>query len=173
MHLAVVAPGGAEREVTLLVDDQDVELLARKLARDRHARDAAADDEHVGRLPVERTVAQRGNVHGRILTAGKRDVVDDMARGILRCGHLTGAHNVVPAVQRAAQDDAVILQRRRDLAAEGLIQFPVQNGDPHNRCASQLVSRSADRLNRSNIPFFRCKVKNGVCGKSAEIFLSY
>ena len=173
MHLAVVAPGGAEREVTLLVDDQDVELLARKLARDRHARDAAADDEHVGRLPVERVVAQRGHAHGRILAAGKRDVVDDMARGILRCSHLAGAHNVVPAVKRAAQDDAVVLQRRCDAAAEGFVQFSVQNGDPHNRGASQTVSRSADRLNRSNIPFFRCKVKNGACGKSAEIFLSY
>ena len=173
MHLAVVAPGGAEREVTLLVDDQDVKLLARKLTRDRHARDAAADDEHVGRLPVERVVAQRGHAHGCILAACKRDVVDDMARGILRCSHLAGAHNVVPAVKRAAQDDAVVLQRRRDLAAEGFVQFSVQNGDPHNRGASQTVSRSADRLNRSNIPFFRCKVKNGACGKSAEIFLSY
>ena len=61
----------------------------------------------------------------------------------------------------------------RDAAAEGFAQFSVQNGDPHNRGASQTVSRSADRLNRSNIPFFRRKVKNGVCGKSAEIFLSY
>ena len=173
MHLAVVAPGGAEREVTLLVDDQDVELLARKFARDRHARDAAADDEHVGRLPVERVVAQRGHAHGRVLSACERDVVDDMARGILRCSHLAGAHNVVPAVKRAAQDDAVVLRRRCDAAAEGFAQFSVQNGDPHNRGASQMVSRSADRLNRSNIPFFRRKVKNGVCGKSAEIFLSY
>mgnify|MGYP006979099542 CR=1 FL=1 len=173
MHLAVVAPGGAEREVTLLVDDQDVKLLARKLARDGHTRDAAADDEHVGRLPVERVVAQRGHAHGRILAACERDVVDDMARGIFRCGHLAGTHNVVPAVKHAAQDDAVVLQRRCDAAAEGFAQFSVQNGDPHNRGASQTVSRSADRLNRSNIPFFRCKVKNGVCGKSAEIFLSY
>ena len=173
MHLAVVAPGGAEREVTLLVDDQDVELLARKLARDRYARDAAADDEHVGRLPVERVIAQRGYAHGRILAACERDVVDDMARGILRCSHLAGAHNVVPAVKRAAQDDAVVLRRRRDAAAEGFAQFSVQNGDPHNRGASQTVSRSVDRLNRSNIPFFRRKVKNGVCGKSDEIFLSY
>ena len=47
VHLAVVAPRGAEREVTFLIHDENVELLARKLARDRHARDAAADDEHV------------------------------------------------------------------------------------------------------------------------------
>ena len=151
------------------------DLCARIVSLDGRgaARAAAADDEHVGRLPVERVVAQRGHAHGRILAAGKRDVVDDMARGILRCSHLAGAHNVVPAVKRAAQDDAVILQRRCDAAAEGFVQFSVQNGDPHNRGASQTVSRSADRLNRSNIPFFRCKVKNGACGKSAEIFLSY
>lgn len=37
VHLTIVAPRGAEREVALFIYHENVELLTRKLARDRHA----------------------------------------------------------------------------------------------------------------------------------------
>ena len=141
VHLAVVPAGGAEREVGLLLHEQNVELPARQLARDGHARNAAADDEHIRRFALQRIVAQRRHTHGRDRRPGEGDVVYHVAAGGFRRGHLAGADHVVPRIQRAAQHNAVVLQRGVYAPAEGLIQFSVACGDVH---VSSLETKSAN-----------------------------
>ena len=57
MHLAVIAAGGAEREIGFLIDEQNIELISCKLARHRAAGYAAADDENIRPVALKRLVA--------------------------------------------------------------------------------------------------------------------
>ena len=57
MHLAVIAAGGAEREIGLFINKQNAELIARKLPCHRAAGYAAADDENIGSVALKHLVA--------------------------------------------------------------------------------------------------------------------
>ena len=78
MHLAVIAAGGAEREIGLFINKQNAELIARKLARHRAAGYTPANDQHIGLFTVKRLVIDCRHMHFFFCGTGKHDVVDNV-----------------------------------------------------------------------------------------------
>ena len=58
MDHAVVSRRRLHCNITLFVDEQNIELVACQLSCDRAADDAAADDENIGLSSLERTVGE-------------------------------------------------------------------------------------------------------------------
>ena len=75
MHLAVIAAGGAEREIGLFINKQNAELIARKLPCHRAAGYAAADDENIGSVALKRLVAQSRHMHFLLRSSSENNIV--------------------------------------------------------------------------------------------------
>ena len=109
MYAPVVAGGSSRADVVRLFDEEHAYIQTGKFARQRAPHDASAHDEHVGTLPFQRPIAQRGLFH--LLDEPFQTDVVEHPEGLPRDRRHAATIDGVPAVQlpREPHATAVLL----------------------------------------------------------------
>ena len=149
VDLAVIAPGGMEGQVRLLIHQQNVQLPLGQLPGNGRAGNAAADDERVRPGALQHAVPQVGQAHGLSFGLRACDVVDHMNPAVLHRRQLAGLHHIRPAVQLPGQHNAAIPQLRPHRSAKTGGQLFVYLSHIHGSCTSfnsQQVGQTTDLI---------------------------
>ncbi|MPM53813.1 hypothetical protein SDC9_100582 [bioreactor metagenome] len=138
---AVVAGRSMERDIVLLFAEHNAHIIPRAFARNGAANDTAAYNQDIRFHTFQSSICKRGNAHGRNLSARKANIVDEAFRTAAPGSEHSSLNNIVPAIQRAFQNDAAVVEARGNAAAETVGKDAIDSFDGRHTKFSRTESR--------------------------------
>ncbi len=106
VNLPIISARGLQRQIGFLLYQNNVQLPFGKLAGNGGAGDAAADDQYIGSLPLQSTVADFRKPLLLRLHFITQDIVDHMGRAVFLGSKPASLHDLRPSGKVPRQHDA-------------------------------------------------------------------